>query len=204
MSSGSPRNGTEDTSTWLKCADASDLLRVSENTIRTWARRGYLHPQLARRARLDGAVHEVEVFDPKELAVVAARRRVPMTAGGPGEVAASAFEMFDGGTSLREVVIQLRQTPQLVAELHDQWLEFGGARLVVGAAAKVELVRLVGEFDDIAGLVDRVSSALACRIEVSVEDGTPLARASDAVVERAILGVIGGADAGGATPAGTP
>lgn len=182
-----------DTSTWLTCAQASDLLRVSQNTIRTWVRRDLLRPARAGRPQPGGATREVDVFNPEDLAVFA-RRRSMTPVSSAGEVAARAFELFDVGTSQREIVVQLRETPQRVAELHEQWLELGGADLVVGGAARVELERYVGPFVDIADLVVRVAEVTGARLEVSVDEGSPLARASDAAVERAIVGMLDAAE----------
>lgn len=180
-----------DTSNWLTYSQASALCKISENTLRAWVAKGVLVPAKVRRTYLGGVTREVNVFDPADLAKHVARRRAGVVSiNSPGEVAASAFELFDAGTSLREVVVQLRETPARVSQLHDEWLEFGGADLVIGKEARRELEGLVGPFLGVSELVVLVSEAVRRQIEVTVEEGSPLAQASDAEVEHAIERVI--------------
>ena len=183
-----------DTTDWLTCTQASDRWAVSENTIRTWSRNGRLHPRSARRTLQSGVVLEVQVYDPRELAELMAARGSARVAvpDDPGELAAKAFELFDEGTPLRRVVIRLRETPAKVAELHDQWSELGGAELVVAGAAKSELERFVGPFEDVAGLVERVRAMLGkvVEVEVTADGGGRLESASDAEIEDAMLAVL--------------
>jgi len=178
------------TDTWLTCAQASDLLGASENTIRKWARSNMLHPSRAIRVQPSGASREVEVFDPGELAKMGSRRRIASVPNDPGELAARAFELFDEGKALRDVVVILRETPWKITELHEQWTDLGGAKLVINQAAQAELQRFVGSFDDVADLVARVRDSLGEAILVDATEGTALERATDAEVERAIVGVL--------------
>jgi hypothetical protein len=177
-----------DTSTWLTCAQASDLLGRSENTIRTWRRAGRLNPRMASRTQPSGVVLDVQVYDPRELTAVGSRGGRVVAPGDPGELAARAFELFDDGVPLRQVVVRLRETPARVAELHDQWAELGGADLVITAPARTELERFVGPFADVAGLVERVRATLGMVVEVEAEGR--LATASEAEVEGAILAAL--------------
>lgn len=194
MSSPKQTKDEVDTSGWLTCAAASDLAHCSENTIRNWVRHDKLHPRRALRAvgaRPDGPVREVDVYDPSEISVMAAAlKKASAPPVGPGEVAARAFELFDRGTPIRRVVVELREVPAKVEELHEQWLDCGGSEIVVAGAAREELERLLGPFADVADLVSRATAALARDVEVTVEEGTPLATATDAQVERAVLAVI--------------
>lgn len=192
------------TATWLTCSEAAQLLGVGESTIRYWARVDKLKPERARRTHPSGSSREVDVFDPAQLAVFAARRKITRVPSGPGEIAATAFELFDQGASMRRVVTEVRETPQRVAELHEQWLDFGGADLVVGPQAREALVRLVGEFGDVADLVRAVADAVERRVEVVVDSGSALERASDAQVEQAILAVVSDAAGSVEGPAGAP
>lgn len=180
-----------DTSTWLTSVESGALIGVSHCTVRTWSHAGKITTGRGRRAQPSGAVREVDVFDPQELAVFCARRRITRVPSGPGEIAATAFQLFDQGASLRSVVVDVRETPQRVAELHEQWLEFGGCDLVIGREAREALVGLVGEFSDVADLVRAVGEATRRRVEVSVDPGSALDGASDAQVEQAILAVVG-------------
>jgi hypothetical protein len=177
-----------DTSTWLTCAQASDLLAVSENTIRTWKRNGRLTPRTAPRTQPGGTVLEVQVYDPRELTAMGARGGRVVAPGDAGELAARAFELFDDGVPLRRVVTRLRETPARITELHDQWTELGGADLVVTEAARAELERFVGPFADVAGLVERVRATLGMVVEIRPEG--KLASASEAEIEGAILAAV--------------
>ncbi len=153
-----------DTSGWLTRQQAADLLNVSHSTIKNWDGR-LLHPQKETRPLPNGGSREIWVYDPHELAKVppAKRQRALMIPGDKGEIAGRAFELFDDGTPLRQVVTQLRETPEAVDVLHDQWTRMGGAEWVLSEAARAELGRLVGPFDGVAGLIDRLRELLSAR-----------------------------------------
>ena len=51
----------------------------------------------------------------------------------------------------------LRETPHIVAELRDEWLDAGGSDLVITREAQTLLEALVGPFTDIADLIDQVA-----------------------------------------------
>lgn len=148
-----------DTSTWLTANQVVDMLGVAHDTVKGWERRGMLHPQMARRQLSNGASREVRVYDPHEVARIP-KRRIVQVPNDPGEIAARAFELMDAGKSIREIVMALRETPAKVAELHDQWMIMGGGDIVIGAVATEELVRLVGPFDGVAGLVERLKETV--------------------------------------------
>lgn len=133
------------------------MCRVSWNTIKNWTKKQLLHPQLALRPLANGAMREVFVYDPRELARMARRKA---DANDAGEIAARAFELFEHGKSLREVVIALRETLPKVEELHEQWTRSGGSELVITSVAKRELEVLVGPFEGVAGLVQRVGELM--------------------------------------------
>lgn len=168
---------TVDTSSWVTRNMAADLLEVSHTTIRGMEGK-ILHPRRGRRSLPNGGYREIWLYDPEELARVSSARRqkarhAPIQ---PGEMVARAFELFDDGRPLREVVTELRETPESIAAWHDQWLELGGAEIVVGPAARKELARLVGPFEGVADLVARVRDAVAPR---AAEPATPGAQATD-------------------------
>jgi len=154
-----PPSPSDDKPRWLTHTEAADLVGVSYNTVAYWARRGLLQPQKERRTLTNGTVREVAVFDINAVLKLA-RRRNPNDANdanGIGETAARAFEMFEEGTPLRKVVIKLRQSPEQIEALHDQWVSCGGSELVLNPVAQRELERLVGSFDGVADLVQRVA-----------------------------------------------
>mgnify|MGYP001558686488 CR=1 FL=1 len=150
-----------DTTGWLTRAQAADLLNVSHTTIKNWDR-VLLFPRKETRVLPNGGAREIWVYDPHELAKVppARRQRAQMLPGDKGEIAARAFEMFDEGVALREAVTRLRETPETVEVLHDQWFRMGGVEIVIGPRVQEELAQLVGAFDGVAGLVARLRDVL--------------------------------------------
>lgn len=97
------------------------------------------------------------VYDPKELSSLAVRmNRASVVARDNGEVAAKAYEMFDEGRKEREIVRTLRVTPDAVRELHEKWLDGGGADIVISPTSQEALAKLIGPFDSVAVLVDRL------------------------------------------------
>jgi hypothetical protein len=129
------------------------MAAVSYNTIKNWVNAGRLHPQKEMRLLSNGQRREIKVFNEAEL-LKFIRRRGPNE---DGEVAARAFELFVEGRSIREMVIALRQTPECIEELHDQWERCGGSELVITPVAQRELERLLGPFVGVADIVERVA-----------------------------------------------
>lgn len=169
-----------DISTWLTINQVVDLIGCAHITVKTWVSKGTLHPRKARRQVGNGSLREVWVFDPREIARVP-RRRTSSVPSSPGEIAARAFELFDEGRPDREVVTDLRETPQRVAELREQWMLGGGSEIVIGRVAAQEIARFIGPFDGVAGLVQRLRALHGATILASVPETIP-----DAQVERAI------------------
>lgn len=104
------------------------------------------------------------VYNPKELAELPTRN-----AGGqpriavrdPGETAARAFELFRQNWDLDQVVIELRETPDRIDQLHEHWLNQTKARYVITPAAKEVLEKLVGPFSSVTEFVELVTKRLA-------------------------------------------
>jgi hypothetical protein len=96
-----------------------------------------LHPT----TRADG----VHVFDPAEVAELVAQRTTASEAklrrSADGDLAAEAFKQFNRGLDMRAVVIELRQPPALIQELHRQWREAGG--LWIPSAALVAIRKAI-------------------------------------------------------------
>lgn len=171
-----------DISTWLTRLQVSDLIGVSINTIKSWEGQ-YLHPRMrpgtaAERGRM------VYVYDPHEVASLPNNlRRRAAVRDNPDELASVAFEMFERGCRLRDLVIKLRKRPEVIEELHERWLTMGGADSVINEAAHAELARFVGPFTSVPELVERVKEALGVvTIEATVPDD-----ASDEQIEAAIV-----------------
>ena len=176
-----PPSISDDKPRWLTHTEAADLVGVSYNTIAYWARRGLLQPQKERRTLSNGTVREVLVFDSNAVMTLA-RRRNANGVNDVDETAASAFEMFEEGRSIREVVIKLRKAPERIEALHEQWLSCGGSELVLNAVAQRELADLVGSFDGVADLVQRVAEMANRLAEMANRSAT--AEASNEPSER--------------------
>lgn len=151
-----------DTDGWLTRNETSDVLRCSMQTLKNYEIRGNLHPKHALRRDRTGAERVMVVYDPKELTNLPSKKPE-----GPGEYvrqageqAARAFEMFRDGNELDDVVIELRETPERVDQLHEHWREQTKARWVLNPKARDLLKQLVGEFKNVTDLVD----ALNCQV----------------------------------------
>jgi hypothetical protein len=157
-----PDKGSVDTTGWLLRSQVADLLRVSEAAVKKWDEKNLLHPRKETRPLPKCGFRDVWVYDPSEVAQLAARRSraVPLVSDA-GDIAARAFELFGEGVAGRDVVIRLRQLPERVEELREQWLELGGSDLVINSAARAALEQLVGPFDGVAALVSAVQGALS-------------------------------------------
>lgn len=150
-----------DLGTWISRAEAARFAGVTVNTIINWQTDNKLHAVADYRPDRGGSERRQWVYDPKELLKLR-RPEVSMRSREPGETAARAFELFQDGKSDAEVVIALRESPDNVRTLREQWLSMGGAELVINPAGHQALEDLVGPFRSIADLVDRVI-ALAAR-----------------------------------------
>lgn len=179
-----------DTRYWLTRVELVDLLDVTVSQLIRLEEKGVLHPKKSPSKATTGP-REIIVYDPKELAANAGVLRKRVTAS-PGEQSARAFEAFDRGLSVREVVVDLRVTGQRAQKLHEEWKDAGGSELVITETAKADLVRLVGPFGGVADLVEIVTARLAVE---EIMAAVPF-DASDARVEGAIVAALDQAEAG--------
>lgn len=153
---------------FLTRTEASDLIGCSKETLVNYERRGLLKQHRAMRADASGLIRMLILYDPVELGRLP--RRLAAQGPKPGEAAARAFELFDLGRPIREVVVEIRELPAQVREWHAEWQQCGGAAITVADVARDQLVALVGEFQDVAGLVERVRvtiTELAARAKTS-------------------------------------
>jgi hypothetical protein len=148
-----PEKEAPDTSHWLTRNQSSDFLRMSVTTIGNYERRGKLHPQHAYRRDARGIEHRVAVYDPAELLKLLHPTGQRETPREPGEVAALCFEAFDQGKTIRQIVVDLRETPERVQTLYERWLDVGGADLTITLVAKEALEKLLGQFTSVADLL---------------------------------------------------
>lgn len=158
MASDKRDEGDVNTDSWLTANQVSDMRSISLVTVANYKRANRLKPRRAMRLLRNGSTKEVEVFDPQEVANLP--RRPGSYLQSPGELAARAFEMFDEGLALKDVVVELKAEPGQVSLLFDQWSELGGSEFVIGKAAREELGRLVGPFEGVADLVQRIADRI--------------------------------------------
>jgi len=146
-----------DTSGWLTRFQSAEYLGVSVTTIANYERRGKLNPRHEYRADSRGSEQRVALYDTKQLNPLR-RYASPMREKirDPGELAASCFELFDQGRTLREIVIALRETPEQIRALRESWLDAGGADLTITSLAKESFEKIVGPFLSVAELLSLV------------------------------------------------
>lgn len=153
-----------ETDGWLTRNETSDVLRCSLQTLKNYEARDVLHPRHALRNDRTGAERMMLVYDPKELAELPAKKP-----GGPreairepGERAARIFEMLREGRALDEIVIELRETPDRIDQLHEHWLDQTKVRYVITPEAKKTLEQLIGgTFKSVTELVELLAKKLA-------------------------------------------
>ena len=154
--SGARKAAPPETDTWMRREASADLLGVSVNTILNFERRGWLHP---RRVICADSGRLVWLYDPKELATITQRNRISTTRD-PGETAARAFELFSTGRPLPEVVMALREPPAKVHELHESYLDMGGANFTITSGAKEALEKMLGPFANVTEMIERIGERL--------------------------------------------
>jgi len=137
---------------WLTRLQVAELLGISVSTIRTLENRDLLHGRRVLRAVGDGTERLIMIYDPKEVARVPRRDR--MTAiRTPGETVARCFELFDLGKSIREVVIEMREMPDVIETYREKYLDAGGSARVITPHAWEIIAGVVGPFESVADLI---------------------------------------------------
>lgn len=144
-----------DTSSWLTRNQVAEFLGIGISTVIAYEARGLLHPRHEYRADTRGAERRTAIYDPKEVTNLPRRDRV---SGGrsEGEKTARACELFREGKTDEEVIRELRETFERVRELREKWLDGGGWDRVIEPAAWEALERVVGPFETVTELVERV------------------------------------------------
>jgi hypothetical protein len=104
----------KDPSTWYTVGETARLLKCSTSTVQRYGGRE-LHPlEDDRGCKRYNPVEVRALIDAREQSKV---RRGPR----PGEIAARAFLLFDGGHSRRDVVTEMMITPSEAQDLWREW-----------------------------------------------------------------------------------
>lgn len=130
-----------------------------------------LTPSKDWRRDTNGAERHMYVYDPKELAKIPLRDRSSLRS--PGELAARAFEMFDEGKNIREIVIALRELPNTIEDLKLQWDGMGGSDRVITPLAWEKLASMVGNFTSVADLIKRIEGLVNASLEITTGNDEP-------------------------------
>ena len=136
--------------------EAADLLGVAYGTILQYERRGKLEVFWTMRPDEIGRMRNAAMY-PLEQVLKLPRRAPNPTPENPDELAARAFELLDKGKTVKQLVIELRATPEKLQRIHTQWLELTGAVLEVTDAERAKLVALLGEFQSVEELIDLIT-----------------------------------------------
>jgi hypothetical protein len=139
---------------WLTRNQAVLLMNISHTTLINLENADLLHP--GRMRGPNG--REVIVYDPDELVKAVPRKRLGITAYDPGERCAQAFEHFERGASINEVVVKMREEFKRVRDWRTDWLDGGACDRVIGEEARSVLAEIVGDFDSVSDFIERVRS----------------------------------------------
>jgi hypothetical protein len=155
-----PKSDPNDPSKWLTRNEATDMLHCARATLSNYEARGYLHPKYIKRTDARGASQNTVVYSQEELKRLAARMK-RSTMRDPGDIAALAYDLFDEGKPLREMVKILRVTPEMLEHLRNKWLDMGkNDDLLISPTTKERLTQYTGAFDTIIDLIDRLSDLM--------------------------------------------
>jgi len=144
-----------DTCGWWTRNECAAFLKRSAATIGNYERLGKLKPQYVYQQDSRGIEHRVAVYDPKEIQKLKGPELRSPTVRDPGEVAAICFERFNEGKTRRDVVIELKITPDHAQHLFTSW-EMIGRELTISQDARETLENRLGTFTGIEGLLTRV------------------------------------------------
>jgi DNA-binding transcriptional MerR regulator len=151
MAATSRAQAPQDLGHWLNRQQAALLMDVAYTTLLALEKKGLLHPQQVRGP----SGRMIYVYDPDELIARVPRRKI-VANNQPGEKVARAYELFELGKSINDIVVEMRETAAQVREWREEWLDGGGADYVLNRQARAELAAVVGAFATVPELIERV------------------------------------------------
>jgi hypothetical protein len=143
---------SEPTERWLTRAEAADLLGVSVTTILGHERLGRITARWTIVTNARGQMRDTPVLRIEEILKLPRGNPNP-TPENIDELSARAFTLFENGKTAKQAVIELRAAPQKILAIHEEWLDMGGAELVLSAQNKKSLTEIFGEFESTEDLI---------------------------------------------------
>lgn len=141
---------------WITRNQAADLMGVSPQLLLIWERKGKIIAKAAYRHNVSGSFVEQVVYDPVAVMRLPRRSLRPISKD-PDELAARVTECLELGWSDRDIVLELRVGYEKVARLRDLWMDGGGATRVLTRELADRLAEIVGPFETLAEVVDRLA-----------------------------------------------
>lgn len=140
---------------YLSRSEAAELLGVAVSTMMQYEQRGKIVPHWAVIADSTGRLRNSPIYHISD--VLKLPRKAPNpTPDNPDELTARAFELFEQGKSLREVIILLRATKEKIDRLHEDWLDVGGAVFTLSEDVRKALEAELGPLASPEHLLERV------------------------------------------------
>lgn len=157
-----PEDKPLDTSRFLTRIQTADLLNCNADVLMALERKGKLTRYTRPTTTVTGP-REVTVYDPIEIAGLEIRAR--KLTRDPGELAARAFAMFDLGLAMRDIVVQMRMTPDEVIALRAKWLEMGGDPWMLNAATRKTIGQALEPLGFTANSIPEIVDAILALVE---------------------------------------
>ena len=145
------------TNGWITRNQAAELMGVSPQILIVWERKGRIEGKLAFRQDRAGRFMEQVCYDPTKICMLP-RRSLRSVAKDPDELAARVTECLELGWSDRDIVLELRVGYEKISRLRDLWMDGGGATRVITRELADGLAEIVGPFETVAELLERLRS----------------------------------------------
>jgi hypothetical protein len=145
---------------YLTRIEAADLLGTSPASIIQLERHGKLPVHWTVLENALGNMRNAPVYKIEDLLKLPRKDRARNAVHDPDELCARAFELFEKGKTIKQVVIELRASLLKIQELRSQWLEISEPLLEVDEESRQRLVQLLGPFEGAGELVTLVETRI--------------------------------------------
>lgn len=133
------------------------MLGVSVQTLLGHERRGRITPHWAVAPDSTGRLRNTPLYTIEDVLKLP-RKPGNLEPENPDELCARAFEAFEAGKSLREIVILLRVGYSRLVEIHEQWRDSGGVAMELSEGTRKALETKLGPFSSADELVEKVKA----------------------------------------------